>query len=131
MLMRHHSIALSALVACLLVVLAGCSSSPEPQPVTSGPTSATTHIIMKDNAFSPTGPTMKAQTTMHFQNEGSNAHTVTIHKVGTPSDARLTDQQVDAGKGTDFKFNDAGTYHVWCKFHGQMTSGMAMIVTVQ
>ena len=61
-----------------------------------------------------------------------HAHTVTIHKAGDATSIILKDTAVSsANPETSFTFASAGTYHVWCKNHGGMTSGMHMLVTVE
>jgi plastocyanin len=104
----------------LAVVLAGCSGG-----------SAGATVEVNDNAFDPKTFTVDAGEEVHFEVAGSNPHTVTIHKAGDPLTTLLMDEDVRSGDDVHFTFAAAGTYHVWCTVHGQMTSGMAMVVTVE
>lgn len=110
----------AAALLLLASVLAGCSG---------GSAGATVHV--RDNSFEPKSLTVESGEEVHFEVEGSNPHTVTIHKAGDPAAVRLLDEDVEAGDDVHFTFAAAGTYHVWCTVHGQMTSGMAMVVTVE
>lgn len=65
-----------------------------------------------------------------FNNEGQRSHTVTIHRPPDPVTTYLIDETLVAGDETSFTFDKAGTYHIWCRFHGEMTSGMHLTVTV-
>ena len=109
------------LAAMLLagIALSGCSSSDG------------TTVRVTDNAFTPAALTVDIGTEVHFEVEGSNAHTVTVHKAGEPTTMHRHHEAVMEGDDVHVTFDEAGTYHVWCMNHGQMTSGMAMVVTVE
>lgn len=87
-------------------------------------------VTLRSSTFDPARLTVEAGTEVHFE-VASGSHTVTIHKAGDPTTMLLKDTQVASGGDEHFTFSAAGTYHVWCKFHGTMTSGMAMVVTVE
>lgn len=105
--------------ALLLTLVAGCSGTSSS---TTGPTSDQTHINLLDNRFDPTAATFKADQTAHFENKGSNTHTVTVHDANGNV---LHDKTLAPGASDDFKFPGAGTFHVFCKIH----NGMATEVT--
>lgn len=110
---------LAALSLLAAMTVAGCSSG-----------GAHGTVTLTNNAFSPKSLTVDAGEEVHFEvKEGT--HTVTIHKAGDPTTTLLKNDNVQAGADTHFTFPSAGTYHVWCTLHGQMTSGMAMVVTVE
>ena len=88
-------------------------------------------ITVKDNEFDPKTLTVDSGEEVHFEVTGSNPHTITIHFAPDPLTTLKLDQEVSAGDDTHFTFAATGTYHVWCKLHGTMTSGMAMVVTVE
>lgn len=111
---------LAALSLLAAMTVAGCSSG-----------GAHGTITVKDNEFSPKTLTVDAGEEVHFEVTGSNAHTVTIHMVGDPVTTLKMDQDVSKGDDVHYTFAAAGTYHVWCTIHGSMTSGMAMVVTVE
>jgi plastocyanin len=90
-------------------------------------------VEVDDDYFKPTEKTIEAGTEVHFEVESSaqHPHTVTIHKAGDPVTTLLLNETVEAGDDVHFDFEAKGTYHVWCMFHGGMTSGMHMIMTVE
>ena len=106
----------------LAFVLSGCSSGGDDN-----------DVEVDDDYFEPEETTIDAGTTLHFEVESGaeHGHTITIHKVGDPVTTLLENKTVRAGDALDFTFSQAGTYHVWCRFHGTMTSGMHMLVTVE
>lgn len=110
---------LAALLLLSALALAGCSG---------GEASGT--VTLRNNEFDPTRLTIDAGKEVHFEVE-EGTHTVTIHKVGDPTTMMMKDVNVAAGADEHFTFSAAGTYHVWCKLHGTMTTGMAMVVTVE
>jgi plastocyanin len=141
--MRVASIAVSVLLAAVL--LAGCSSSNTGS--NGGPSSTgangglTTNpnpsgggqdlmVSLVDNRFVDGNKTIPAGSSIMYMNDGSHGHTVTIHWVGEPATVTRLNQTLQPGQDVTFTFDQAGTYHVWCRFHGQMTSGMASVVTV-
>lgn len=87
-------------------------------------------VSMVDNSFrnadfstSPGGQAM-------YMNQGKNEHTVTIHMVGDSATTTKLDKPLQPGTTETYTFATAGTYHVYCKLHGTMTTGMTSTVTV-
>lgn len=87
-------------------------------------------VSMMDNTFrnadfstSPGGQAM-------YMNQGKNAHTVTIHLASEPATSLKLDMTLQSGETKTYTFAAAGTYHVYCKLHGTMTTGMTSTVTV-
>lgn len=140
-------------VACLLAATfaAGCfegtggdSTTTTPAPTGTTTTTATTtmttttttaggpldqnEVLLLDNTFVPLRLDVDNGTTVTFLNQGATSHTVTIHAVGDPLDVWVKDVVLTSGQNTTHTFDRETTFHVWCKFHGQMTSGMAMTV---
>ena len=92
-------------------------------------------VAAKDNMFEPNTLSIKQNDEVTWNNEGSNRHTVTIHKVGDPVTTTKKDTEIAAGSGTSYKFEETGTFHVYCTLHsagktGSFSSGMVMTVTV-
>jgi plastocyanin len=105
------------------------SSTPAASPSSSANTGVTIHI--QDNVFVDGNMTVAPGTRVTYVNDGMHNHTVTIHQAGTPTDVILHDQKVTSGQSDSFTFAVPGTYHVWCKYHGTMLTGMATTVVVQ
>ncbi|HUR61520.1 MAG TPA: cupredoxin domain-containing protein [Candidatus Thermoplasmatota archaeon] len=109
-----------AILATTLLTLAGCSGA-----------SNTHEVEMKDNEFEGGDLTLAAGTEVEFDNEGNNLHNVQVKQVGggngTPT---LLDKDLAHEQSVELTLQ-AGTYHVWCKYHGAEGSGMHMTITVQ
>lgn len=43
----------------------------------------------------------------------------------------MHDEELGPGQTTTFTFDEPGTYHVWCRYHGTMLADMAMVVQVE
>lgn len=103
---------------------------------TSGCTGAAgTTISAGDNMFTPNSANAKQNDEFSWKNDGNNLHSVTIHKVGDPLTTTKKDTDIAKATSTSYKFEETGTYHVYCKYHsggatGQFGSGMVMTVTV-
>ncbi|MHB1262725.1 MAG: plastocyanin/azurin family copper-binding protein [Thermoplasmatota archaeon] len=115
-----------------MVLLAGCSSpgAPDSQGPSQTGASGMKMVSMVDNSFkdgnferAPGGQAM-------YMNEGQSAHTVSIHLVGEPATTLKVDKTLQPGQTETYTFATAGTYHVFCKIHGTMTSGMTSTVAV-
>jgi plastocyanin len=92
-------------------------------------------ISATDNQFTPNSKSVKQNTEMTWTNNGDAAHTVTIHKVNDPVTTTKKDTEIAKGTSTTYKFEETGTYHVYCKYHsggtaGSFGNGMVMTVTV-
>lgn len=129
-------------IACLLVsaLAAGCADQ-DGTTTTTTTTDATTtaptsgprgenEVILLDHTFVPKELNVTAGTTLTFLNQGASPHTVTIHHAEDPVNVQLKNETLDSGEQTTHTFVAPGTYHVWCRFHGEMTSDMAMVVRV-
>jgi plastocyanin len=94
-------------------------------------------VALKDNTFEDGDLMLDVGRMVSYVNEGQHGHTVTIHYAGDathngdPGTTLKLDQVLAPGEAANYKFEAPGTYHVWCKYHGTMTSGMSSVVTVQ
>jgi plastocyanin len=88
-------------------------------------------VNVVDDEFEPEQLAVDAGTEVTFMvaDDADNEHNVLIHEVPQTSNA-LEERGLTAGDEVSFTFENATTYHVWCDLHGEMTSGMAMVVTV-
>jgi len=112
--------------AALTLALAACTSNTSSS-VQSGDASGGTVVTLSGLAFSPTTLTVKAGTTVTFQNKDTVDHTVTNGKDGKPDANAAFDKNLSVGQSVDITFSTAGTFNVTCKIH----STMNMTVTVQ
>lgn len=115
---------LAAAVALGFVLVACTSNTASSQ---SAGASGGTVITLSGLAFSPTTLTIKAGSTVTFQNKDAVAHTVTNGKNGKPDANPAFDKSLPAGQSIDVTFSSAGTFNVTCKIHTTMN----MAVTVQ
>jgi plastocyanin len=130
-------------VLCILLLLAGCAGTTDSTSSsttaagttqtgsTSGPAPGGTtprKVDLEDNHFEDGNLTLTKGATISYVNAGMHDHTVTVHWVGEPVTTLRLDRTLRPGEAVSFTFADAGTYHVWCRFHGTMTSGMATVV---
>ncbi|MDY6770678.1 MAG: plastocyanin/azurin family copper-binding protein [Candidatus Nanohaloarchaea archaeon] len=139
---RHNLLTLAALVS--LTVLAGClSGSSQPygntgagnqQPTDGGGNtgapaiekvsgvSPDRTITLTNYKFSATSPQISAGTVVKFVSQ-QGTHTVTLDSAGI-------DVTLSSGQSVMLRFNEAGTYQVYCSFHGSPGSGMHSTVQV-
>jgi plastocyanin len=85
-------------------------------------------ITVGDNFFSPASITVRAGTTVTWNIQGTNGHTVTS---GTESSApgSLFDTAIlRQGQSFSFRFNNAGTFTYFCRNHGQNVMSGTIIV---
>lgn len=87
-------------------------------------------VSMVDNSFKDGNFDRSPGEQAMYMNQGENAHTVSIHWVGDPATTLKVDKTLQPGQTETYTFATAGTYHVFCKLHGTMTSGMTSTVTV-
>lgn len=87
-------------------------------------------IEVDDNSFRPSTATAKVGETFEFENEGSATHTVTVHRPPAPATEYVFDRELKSGASTSLTFDQPGTYHVFCRFHGSIGSGMHLNVEV-
>jgi plastocyanin len=122
---------MKTLVALSIVaLLAGCTGSTYGSTFTTPATGATKSVGLYEYYFENGNLTLAKGDSVTYRNEGTQAHTVTVHWVGEPVTTLRLDKTLQPGESVTFTFRDAGTYHVWCRFHGMMTSGMATVVHV-
>ncbi|HUR62478.1 MAG TPA: hypothetical protein VM286_08970 [Candidatus Thermoplasmatota archaeon] len=134
---------------CLLVPLAGCTDTDDsPGTPTTGTTGGTTtsggstgatgtadplaaSVDLHDDSFANGNKTgLAVGTHIKYANKGLHGHTVTVHWVGDALTTYKLDQTLQPGQSVNYTFAAPGTYHVFCRFHGTMTTGMATVVTV-
>jgi plastocyanin len=109
-------------------VLAGCSHGGQPA---AGP-----DVEARDNRYEPNSLTVSQNDRVTCENVGQNEHTVTIHKAGEPLTQTRKDTEISPGASTDYRFEETGTYHVYCRYHsagtaGDFEDGMVLTITVQ
>lgn len=88
----------------------------------------TVQVAALDNEFDPASVSLSLNGMVEWTNQGDAAHTVEIeHEDG---EMMLHSEEIQPGDTTSFVFEEAGTYDVWCAYHGSAGQGMAMTVTV-
>ena len=107
----------------LSVAISGCM----------GGTKGSTSVSAKDNQFDPNSLSLKQNDMINVKNTGANLHSVTVHKVGDTVTTTKRDTDIQPNASTEYKFEETGTFHVYCKYHtppGQFSTGMVLTVTV-
>ncbi|MDY6776905.1 MAG: hypothetical protein SVQ76_02255 [Candidatus Nanohaloarchaea archaeon] len=79
-------------------------------------------IYLTNYEFSSSNPSVSPGTVIRFVNQ-EGSHTVTL-------DAAGIDQTLSGSQSVMLRFNEGGTYQVYCRFHGSPGSGMHSDVTV-
>lgn len=92
-------------------------------------------VSATENQFTPNSLSIDQNVEVVWKNNGQQVHSVTIHKAGDPPTTTKLDRDITSGTETSYKFEETGTFHVYCKYHsggatGQFTTGMVMTVTV-
>lgn len=86
----------------------------------------TTDVTMVDTQFDPRNIHVDPGATVTWENEDSEAHTVS-----SASDNWSKDTEVGGGEQTTHSFEQDDVYHVFCRFHGTSDlSGMSMKIGV-
>jgi plastocyanin len=117
-----------AAATALGLILAACSSNGGSSNAASGSSaSGGTTVKLASLQFSPTTLTVKAGTTVTFQNTDQVQHTVTNGKDGQPASNAAFDKDLAIGSSVQVTFASAGTFNVTCKIHPTAN----MTVTVQ
>lgn len=82
---------------------------------------ATDTVQMVDNAFTPTDPTVEADSTLTLTNDGEAAHTFT-------TDDGSIDEQVEPGAEASVTVSlEPGSYGFVCSFHPEMTGTLTVL----
>src|SRR5207253_1849937 len=112
---RNRSSRLSMVMAVLAgsLLLAACSANSG----SSAAASSGTMVKISGLAYDPTSLTIKAGTTVTFQNNDTVDHTLTNGKDGKPDANPLFDKDLPIGKSESVTFSTAGTFNVTCKIH--------------
>ena len=110
------------LVPALLVMVAGCAAKDKE--------ATGSKIDLYDDYFGQTSKTIAKGTELEFENEGHKDHTVTIHLPPAAATEFVLDKTLKPGDEAEYTFSQAGTYHVFCKFHGSIGGGMHADITV-
>lgn len=92
-------------------------------------------VSATDSQFTPNSLSISQNDKVKWTNDGTMRHNVGIHKVGEPATTTKKDTDIEKGTSTDYKFEETGTFHVFCKYHssgaaGTYNTGMVMTVTV-
>ena len=92
-------------------------------------------VSATENQFTPNSLSIDQNVEVNWKNDGQQVHSVTIHKAGDPLTSTKKNTDITSGTETSYKFEETGTFHVYCKYHsggstGQFTSGMVMTITV-
>ena len=120
------------IVVVAVMLLAGCAGtkSPTGEDQEMADTPEFKMITMVDNTIKNGDMSLDVNDRAMYMNRGSAAHTVTVHMVGDGATMYKLDTELQPGKDATYSFAAPGTYHVFCKLHGTMTSGMTSTVTV-
>ena len=132
---RYRPTHVLAVLTCLSLVLAACSSGSSPSADTAQSDAATDggvasgdEIRITASEFLPGELTVAAGTEVVFVNEDSFAHTVTEGTDGEAVDDPIVDEDIPGGGGeVRVTFDEAGTFDITCEIH----PAMQMTITVE
>ncbi len=96
-------------IIVLLLFVASCKKN-EPCPIKSTP-AVTEEIVMQNTVYTPAEKTVAKGTTVKWVNKDPYAHTV------TSSENKFDSGNMNEGQTFEFKFDSAGTYNYYCKYH--------------
>lgn len=118
----------SSLVATTLLglalLLAACSGSGSGGGgASSAPVSTSTVDLPPSYKFVPADITVKAGTTVTWNNRDNFTHSVQFKDGGLPTDPQL----MKPGESTTFTFTTAGTFHYQCSLHPQQMQGTVTV----
>ena len=100
------------------------AATPEATTQTTAPSEVV--VTIQNFAFDPQSLTIPVGTTVRFVNKDSAEHTVTA------DDGSFDSGTLSSGQEFTFKFDKAGTYPYYCKFHGgKGGQGMSGTITVK
>ena len=105
---------LTASLALVLVVAAGCGETTSSEPV------ATTEVAMaKSYRFDPKTIEVEAGQSVTWTNEDNFTHTVQVDG--------QEDHKVERGESVSITFDEPGTYHYVCTLHSQDMDGEVIV----
>jgi plastocyanin len=111
------------LLSMTLLMMTSCKSDGSTNP-------SENKVIVLDDIYSPATITVAVGRIVVWQQQGTNAHTVTSGTPGSPTAGTLFDSgTMHNGGGFTFTFHEAGNYPYFCRFHG--TAGMTGLVQVR
>jgi plastocyanin len=104
----------------LTCLAAGCSSyqAPSAPAAATASTAGGSAVTIKNFAFDPAVLTVKAGTTVTWQNQDGAPHAIASDS-GAP--AAFTSSQLATGASYSFTFSQPGTYTYHCSIHPSMT----------
>jgi plastocyanin len=108
--MRSFPLLISILVCMMISFSCKKDNHCEPKPVVP-PTPVTEEIQLINTTFSPAEKTVAVGTTVRWVNKDPYAHTVTA------SDNAWDSGNLNSGQSFEHKFEAAGTYNYYCKYH--------------
>jgi plastocyanin len=88
------------------------------------------NVTLTDGQYSPAILDVQAYQTVHFLNQGTTDHTVTIVPTNSPPGTFELDSDLQPGGIGTYTFANAGTYDVYCRHDGGPGTGMHMTVHV-
>ncbi len=120
------------LLAVVPLLLAGCAGTGTASDDDSdaSPSSTMKMVSMVDDSIKNGNFAIRTMDQAMYMNEGQRAHTVTVHKVGDAETSFKVDRTLQPDEVYTYTFDARGTYHVYCRFHGTMTTGMTSTVEV-
>ena len=120
------------LLAVVPLLITGCAGTDTPSDDDAGesPSRTMKMVSMVDDSIKNGNFAIRTMDQAMYMNEGQRAHTVTVHKVGDSATTTKVDRTLQPDEEYTYTFDAPGTYHVYCRFHGTMTTGMTSTVEV-
>jgi len=82
---------------------------------TASGTDATTEVVINNYSFNPASLTVKVGTTVTWNNQDDDPHTV------DSTQGKFKSPTLNKGNSFKFRFTEAGEYPFFCRFHPKMT----------
>ena len=114
-------VALTGLALAVALVLTGCGGKD---------LSGSSFITMADNTFSPREMRIPVGGHVHFRNWGGTIHNAMALDTAWSTVKVTGHEALRPGEWADIKFDSAGVYHFFCKFHGTPDGKLGMVGTV-
>ncbi len=92
--------------------------------------SGSSFITMADNVFSPREMRVPVGGHVHFRNWGGTIHNALAIDGSWSTNDALGREALRSGEWADIKFDTAGVYRFYCKFHGTPDGKLGMVGTV-